>query len=364
MAKKIYETLKKDILQNQIKLLERKVVVANEYIRVVENKYKDKITKKLQSKKRKNRKTLLPLEKQTVSRKDYNQSIIDKKMSEYDEKVKWQKIALDHSVKKKIAKEASKESIYLEESKLKKQTIDSKRESYLENLKLKYPLADLDQKIVDENKFNYNEKANKLELELQELEKKIVSKYNEKLEKDREKNQKQLLSLNQKLSVKKEKMNQIVTKEKEKLLLRKEELTNLIENKEDLRHEEYLKELGEIDALFEMYEDDTILLRVKNLNMNFGGLKAVDNLSFDIKKGEIFGLIGPNGAGKTTVFNCITQFYKPTSGKVYFNRNETVMNLMEVQVHDVIKQGIVRTFQNVELVWELSVLDNLLVASH
>ena len=110
---------------------------------------------------------------------------------------------------------------------------------------------------------------------------------------------------------------------------------------------------------------DDKLLEIENLTMNFGGLKAVDNLSFDVKKGEIFGLIGPNGAGKTTVFNCITQFYKPTEGKIIFkNREQDIVSLLDYKVHDVIKQGIVRTFQNVELIWELSILDNMLVGAH
>jgi branched-chain amino acid transport system ATP-binding protein len=111
--------------------------------------------------------------------------------------------------------------------------------------------------------------------------------------------------------------------------------------------------------------DKDIVLSLKNLSMHFGGLKAVDELSFDVKKGEIFGLIGPNGAGKTTVFNCITRFYKPTSGDMYFrNANQKTIHLNEVAVHNIIKEGIVRTFQNVELVWELNILDNLLVAAH
>jgi branched-chain amino acid transport system ATP-binding protein len=111
--------------------------------------------------------------------------------------------------------------------------------------------------------------------------------------------------------------------------------------------------------------DKDIILELNGLTMQFGGLKAVDNLSFRVKEGEIFGLIGPNGAGKTTVFNCITQFYKPTAGKVLYNdKNGYTIDLTKVKVHDVIKTGIVRTFQNVELIWELSVLDNLLVAGH
>lgn len=111
----------------------------------------------------------------------------------------------------------------------------------------------------------------------------------------------------------------------------------------------------------ELPED--VLLRVEGLKMYFGGLKAVDDVSFDVKKGEIFGLIGPNGAGKTTVFNCITRFYDATGGNMHMrNKEGEVVDLRQFQVHDVILQGITRTFQNVELVREISVLDNLLVA--
>jgi len=109
--------------------------------------------------------------------------------------------------------------------------------------------------------------------------------------------------------------------------------------------------------------DDGVLLTVKNLKMYFGGLKAVDDLTFDVKKGEIFGLIGPNGAGKTTVFNCITRFYNATGGETYFeNKDGEVVDLRTFKVHDIILQGISRTFQNVELVKEISVIENLLVA--
>ena len=108
-----------------------------------------------------------------------------------------------------------------------------------------------------------------------------------------------------------------------------------------------------------------VILRAENLCMFFGGVKAVNDLTFDVKQGEIFGLIGPNGAGKTTVFNCITQFNKPTSGHLYLrNRLDEVVNLNKLAVHNVILQGIVRTFQNLEVVKEVSVLDNLLIAAH
>lgn len=110
--------------------------------------------------------------------------------------------------------------------------------------------------------------------------------------------------------------------------------------------------------------DDDVILSVKGLKMYFGGLRAVDDLSFDVKKGEIFGLIGPNGAGKTTVFNCITQFYKPTAGELIFTTKDgETITLTDYKVHDIVLKGIARTFQNVEVVKEVSVLDNLLIAA-
>lgn len=107
------------------------------------------------------------------------------------------------------------------------------------------------------------------------------------------------------------------------------------------------------------------LLKIEHLSIAFGGLKAVDDLSITIHENEIFGLIGPNGAGKTTVFNCITQFYKPDQGKIYFkNTKDETVNLVDLKVHQVIRQGVVRTFQNVELIRELSILDNVLIGAH
>lgn len=137
-------------------------------------------------------------------------------------------------------------------------------------------------------------------------------------------------------------------------------------NEKLLSMQEKLAELmAEEEAKFGVELPADVILRLDRLTMEFGGLKAVNNLSFDVKKGEIFGLIGPNGAGKTTVFNCITQFYKPTGGLIYYrNREDKVIVLNKYQVHDVIKTGIVRTFQNVEVIYELSILDNLLIAAH
>lgn len=107
------------------------------------------------------------------------------------------------------------------------------------------------------------------------------------------------------------------------------------------------------------------VLKIDHLSIHFGGLKAVDDLSFSIRKNEIYGLIGPNGAGKTTVFNCITQFYKPNHGSIEFRlKDGGSTNLVDHKVHEIIRLGLVRTFQNVELIRELSVLDNVLIGAH
>ena len=88
--------------------------------------------------------------------------------------------------------------------------------------------------------------------------------------------------------------------------------------------------------------DGSTVLRVEHLTMRFGGLVAVDDLSFDVKRGDITALIGPNGAGKTTVFNCITGFYKPTEGRIALQRGDAaVWNALEA-LTDSGKRGMVR----------------------
>src|SRR5436189_180518 len=87
------------------------------------------------------------------------------------------------------------------------------------------------------------------------------------------------------------------------------------------------------------------LLSAKNLSVRFGGVLAVNGVSFDVKRGEVFTLIGPNGAGKTTVFNLISRIYTPTTGEILFEGRK----LSEVAPHDVARLGIARTFQNVEV---------------
>ncbi len=102
------------------------------------------------------------------------------------------------------------------------------------------------------------------------------------------------------------------------------------------------------------------LLEVSALSMRFGGLLAVDNVAFSLQEREIFAIIGPNGAGKTTVFNCISGFYRPTTGTIALQGQ----NIAGQGSHTVARHGLVRTFQNVRLFKHMTVLENLLVAQH
>ncbi|MCX8996706.1 ABC transporter ATP-binding protein [Rhizobiaceae bacterium BDR2-2] len=108
------------------------------------------------------------------------------------------------------------------------------------------------------------------------------------------------------------------------------------------------------------------ILSIEHLSMRFGGLMAIDDLSFTVRRGEITALIGPNGAGKTTVFNCITGFYKPTMGMIRMTRHDGSEHLLERLPDFVITRDakVARTFQNIRLFSGLTVLENLLVAQH
>jgi branched-chain amino acid transport system ATP-binding protein len=103
-----------------------------------------------------------------------------------------------------------------------------------------------------------------------------------------------------------------------------------------------------------------LLLSAKDLSVRFGGVLAVNKVSFDVKRGEVFTLIGPNGAGKTTVFNLISRIYTPTTGSIEYEGQQ----LARHAPHDIARLGIARTFQNIELFEHASVLQNLLIGRH
>jgi branched-chain amino acid transport system ATP-binding protein len=102
------------------------------------------------------------------------------------------------------------------------------------------------------------------------------------------------------------------------------------------------------------------LLRLDTISLRFGGLAAVDGVSFAVERGEIFTMIGPNGAGKTSIFNMISRFYQPSGGRIFFEDIE----ITRTPAYEIAELGIARTFQNIELFDNATVLDNLLVGRH
>ena len=107
-----------------------------------------------------------------------------------------------------------------------------------------------------------------------------------------------------------------------------------------------------------------ILLSAQDLSVRFGGVLAVNKVSFDVKRGEVFTLIGPNGAGKTTVFNLISRIYTPTTGVIDYAGPQGTLRPTDQQPHQIAGLGIARTFQNIELFEHATVLQNLLIGRH
>lgn len=286
---------------------------------VMEQKQFKKISR-LESKKDR---ILHDLEVRTLTENDYVNIFAKTKIDKTINSFNWKKLAIETCFKRKIAKNRkTEEDLVVELEKLEQLKINKIN---LINEKTK---NDYQKLVLVENKV-YEDKKNEFKLEIENFKKSL-----------KEIDQEKIVMIDKKVS--------------EKAVVLEKKLEQLMDR---------MNELIQHDTTITL--DDNVLISIRNLTMQFGGLKAVNDLSFDVKEGEIFGLIGPNGAGKTTVFNCITQFYKPTEGSiVYKNKSNDILLLNSQKVHNVIKHGIVRTFQNVELIWELNILDNLLVGAH
>ena len=310
---------------NQKKLIKLRRVLDfyNEELGSLEQKYNDIVERKLNAFLVKGNKSLSKLAFEACDKNEYAQNMFDSKLQKYDVKSYMKQRVINHGAAKKIFKLAKAEKpfghVLIARSK-KMQKLAKKRAAYIKSLEAgkqrflaKYKTTYL---------VSYNIRKETLEKEYYVLKEALEQKYKAKYYADRSKLQDKII------------------KAEKKVFAIKSKMKNLHSLPND------------------------VLLEVKGLKMYFGGLKAVDDLSFNVKKGEIFGLIGPNGAGKTTVFNCITRFYDATGGEMYFeNKYGEVVDLRDFKVHDIILQGIGRTFQNIELVKEISVIENLLVAS-
>ena len=117
---------------------------------------------------------------------------------------------------------------------------------------------------------------------------------------------------------------------------------------------------GEMDPGHKARDDRPPLFEAHDISISFGGIRAVDGVSFDVAEGEIFAIVGPNGAGKSTIFNLISRIYEPTGGRLMFQGTD----ITNVPAHTIAGRGIARTFQNIELFEHATVLDNLLIGRH
>jgi len=302
---------------------ESKLAFKKELLIIKTDEFNAKKMKKIEKVELKYKHQLSKLETHAGVESEYLKEKISEKVQEVEDKVYWKKRIINQKIKR-AKDEKKKEKLQADLS-----SLEQSKTNKIAEIKDKF----LNVNPSDQDINSYEEQKAVLEKEKESKVKEIAKTYEDKIK-----------ELNTKTE-------EAVKNHEEKIKKYSDVLSNI---------EESLREQADTVIL-----EKDIALSLRNLSMHFGGLKAVDDLSFDVKKGEIFGLIGPNGAGKTTVFNCITRFYKPTSGEMYFNNaNKKTIHLNDVKVHNIIKQGIVRTFQNVELVWELNILDNLLVAAH
>ena len=309
--------------QNKIIKLRQNLDFYREELASLEEKYDEKLQKKLDAFLIKGNKKIAKLAFEACDKEEYAQAEFEAKLQKYDVKAYMKQRKLNHGTAKKIFKNAKRGEAFgyiLVARDKKMRVLDKKRVKYIAKLEKEKA------KFLKKNNLTfvvpYRRRRAELEREYFELKAQLEARYTQLLYKEKSKLQDKIIKDEKKLAKLKHKMKATHTL------------------------------------------PDDVLLEVKGLKMYFGGLKAVEDLSFNVKKGEIFGLIGPNGAGKTTVFNCITRFYDATGGEMYFeNKYGEVVDLRSFKVHDIILQGIGRTFQNIELVKEVSVMENLLVAS-
>ena len=301
------------------------LVFNREFPSVQDKLIDQKNLKKVKQRELKAKKKLLPMEIAALPAAERNEVRLERELAKFDESQSLPRRAVKQEYQRRLEKsgEAAAESYRTAE--LKK--LDDARSAKVAELEKKYPTNV--ENVADSRAVAAYEKAEAAETA-------VLTALSEKLEKNK--------------VAKVEKTGAKLAKKNEKLQAKFDAANQKIGSLSPITEEDFGK--------------DTIL-SIRNLKMYFSGIKAVDDLSFDIKKGEIFGLIGPNGAGKTTVFNCITQFYHPTGGDVYYrDPYGNIVALNDYKTTDVIKSGIVRTFQNIELVYWLSVLDNLLLGVH
>lgn len=297
----------------------------NSYMAIAKDLADYKRARQMKQKELRMKRRLLPLEKKAASVKELAEQKMELELAALKKKQRLPRLAVEQTYIRKSSKQG-------------KEAADAYRKKALQKL------DGAEQKI-------YSKWENKITESSEDISAECKERYGQAQEKQVEK-------LNEFKNVSELKANQKLDKLEAKTRIKNAQLQKRVD-----KCAAKLETLG--DETQKAMKQNASVLEVNKLVMNFGGLKAVDELSFSVKEGEIFGLIGPNGAGKTTVFNCVTQFNKPTAGSIYYrNKSGDIIDMRKKKVHGVIDTGIVRTFQNVELIWELSVLENMLIGAH
>lgn len=302
-----------------------KLVFNEKFVSVAEARIDAANGKKIKKMEFSSKKRLYPLELSATADAVKNKELQERAMTEFKEKQVMPRRAIQQTYLRKVKKRGEKEASAYRDRKLAK--LDDAIKQYQAKLDAKYPLGSDSAAPIDA--------VDRYEIAQRE-EQAALSAFAAQCEADK----------NAKIKAISERI------EKENVQLRRvfEKYHGLLEDA-DVREKEPVP--------------SDVILSIRDMHMHFEGVKAVDGLTMDVKKGEIFGLIGPNGAGKTTLFNCITQFHKPTGGRIYYrDRFDNVVSMTDYKCHDVVKTGIARTFQNVELVLYLTVLENLMIGSH
>jgi branched-chain amino acid transport system ATP-binding protein len=367
MAKINLDQVKNAFLKSQLEKVEHQIVMLEEYLPLYQIQLHQKHTRKIEDLTAKNQKIIEKMAYQSLSKDDKINYLLNEASKRFDQKHYW-KLRAIHQELNVASQTDQTETIKLAKQRHQDALIE------LEDKKTQM-LSRLNEKLKAKNNLSITTvQHDDVRVKQDELQNQLTDFINN-------------LSLKEQTII--EKLSTRSKRKKEKLIIRHKTISTQIES---ILHNDQVLSSLKLDALVEQEqnltdfdkksemnqqidhlrtklqmekEDNDIHLSISHLTMSFAGLKAVDDLSFSVKKESIFGLIGPNGAGKTTVFNCITQFYKPSHGQIYYHSPKgEIISLLDYKVHDVIKQGIVRTFQNVELIWELNILDNMLVGAH
>ncbi len=298
----------KKLLDRQLSNILYQLELTASYVPILENRLTERKKKKLEIFQNQINKQLYEAELSTLNNQEYIEEMIKEKADLLKKKTYWRKRAVLTSFKREY-KSVDNQNAHKKELDDLMTRVDLLEKQEMTKLNKKYASRNIPDRQIEINLKLFREMYIDLQLKYNAYEIQLTHENETKLEK-----------IKRKAENKKQRLNASF-------------------ERKSIKMQSLLAELKDPTIVEGTTMSDDAILKLDHLSMYFGGLKAVDELSFEVKEGEIFGLIGPNGAGKTTVFNCITQFYKSNSGQIiYRNKVNNVVNLGQYKVHNVIKQ--------------------------